>query len=129
MITDNKNFTYILDDLLRRYDGDNDKAENVPEVTWADKQLLDLIRILAVDLNRLQAQSDGLGGYRVLCEPVFSPDFNNCNMFIGWRAIVINPQGKRITETGTRLNNGPDTERQAMLDGITLLRKMQQEKS
>lgn len=42
--------------VLRRYDGENDTIPGAPSVTWADRQLVDMVITLTKAIQELQSQ-------------------------------------------------------------------------
>ncbi|MEM5786531.1 MAG: hypothetical protein AAGU11_04385 [Syntrophobacteraceae bacterium] len=50
--------------LEHRYNPENDTIPGAPSVTWADNQLLDLIKYLAGKVDYLQKQIDELKAHK-----------------------------------------------------------------
>lgn len=53
---DIESLEYRIGQLERRYDGDNDLIPGAPDVTWADFQLLTIIKIQTKMIMDLQRQ-------------------------------------------------------------------------
>lgn len=50
---------YQIDNLKERYNADNDTMPGLPDVTWADAQLLDIIERLEKRIAELERKLDG----------------------------------------------------------------------
>lgn len=57
--------TRIIESVERRYDPEHDVIPGGPSVTWADTQLLNIIKCLITEVEGLQEQIDMMSPGRV----------------------------------------------------------------